>query len=63
MTFDDILSIVMNYIVLGCIADFDVKFLNIYSKTELNCFMGLEININTFRKPKIIVNNDQILEI
>jgi len=25
--------------------------------------MGLEININTFRKPKIIVNNDQILEI
>ena len=25
--------------------------------------MGLEININTFRKPKIVVNNDQILEI
>ena len=53
----------MNYVTLSCLADFDNKFIHIYKKSALNCFVGLEIQVDTFRKAKIIVTNEQILEI
>lgn len=53
----------MNYIALGCLAEFDDSFLAIYNDTNMKCFVDMEFAIEEFRKDKYVVERKLILAI
>ena len=63
MQYSDVLSVLLNYIALGCLAEFDDSFLAIYDDTNMKCFVEMEFPIEEFKKKKLIVERDLILDI
>lgn len=54
----------MNYVALGCLAEFDDYFASIYAKGILSHFCGDEIEYETenFRKFKYIIKDEKLAE-
>lgn len=55
---ETIVFLIMNYIVLGIVSEFDAQFLTTYRMTPSRNLVGLVIPILRFRKDKIILNKD-----
>ena len=49
----NVLDIIMNYIALGVISEFDDNFLMPFSHSQFSVFFGLQVRIPKFRKFKI----------
>lgn len=53
----------LNFVALACLAEFDDAFLAIYDDTNLKIYIDTEFDIDKFRKEKLMVERELILAI
>ena len=60
---DTILDLIMNFVSLAVVSQFDDFFLEPFKQNAMSCFIGLKIPIKNFRKPKVILSEEEIKQI
>jgi hypothetical protein len=55
--------VLLNFVALACLAEFDDAFLAIYDDTNLKIYIDTEFDIDKFRKEKLMVERELILAI
>jgi len=59
---NDIITLIMNYIVLGIISTFELGFLEPLKSTSLSDYLCAELDIHTFRRRKLVISKDALDE-
>lgn len=57
---DDILDLILNYIALSVISQFDSQFLEPFKMSEMQSFIGLVVPMTKFRTNKAVVSSEII---
>ena len=60
LCFNTVLDIISNFIKLKILASFDDFFVEPFKNSSMRCFIGVKVEINRFRKDKIIITKDTI---
>ena len=60
LCFNTVLDIINNFIKLKILASFDDFFVEPFKNSSMRCFIGVKVEINRFRKDKIIITKDTI---